>query len=371
MLAGKMNIFNRNKESCDCDNLVDSLFINNDTHISFITDEVAELIDYCIKDQDVIVISNYSMVINSTKLTCVSANTLTLISQEDVIIPAEINITFNCPVKLKSGIRNKKDIGKVIFEGSNKQVFMQENNLLKIYYNPEITPDTYQQHKYHNPYGYFAHVSPINLVTSFMLVNDVQDLNDIQAFLGGNYALSDDIDASATKKWYPVCSRYSGECNNKGFKPLYWQERYMPFSGHFDGNGFCIENLYINRENEDNVGLFGGALGQEYQYSVIENLCFNNCSVVGSNKTALLIGDGLFVELSNIEVTNSQVKTKFFGGIVAGQLDSFTYRNISWENSSVTEIRVLGEHEKCIGNLSGVAKNIEDNCDVSLFCKCV
>ena len=37
------------------------------------------------------------------------------------------------------------------------------------------------------------------------------------------------------------------------------------FEGVFDGNGFKITNLYINRPTTDNVGLFGSVSGNVRQ----------------------------------------------------------------------------------------------------------
>lgn len=62
--------------------------------------------------------------------------------------------------------------------------------------------------------------------------------------LNGKYELVNDIDASETRFW-------NGEF---GFNPI--GNETAPFTGEFDGNGFKITELYINRNNTNNVGLF-------------------------------------------------------------------------------------------------------------------
>ena len=63
--------------------------------------------------------------------------------------------------------------------------------------------------------------------------------------LDGVYLMSGDIDASDTSSWY----------GGAGFRPVGSEER--PFAGQFDGQGFCIRNLVINRPDVDGIGLFG------------------------------------------------------------------------------------------------------------------
>jgi hypothetical protein len=59
--------------------------------------------------------------------------------------------------------------------------------------------------------------------------------------LSGHYILMNDINCAETKQWN----------EGKGFNPIG-----LLFSGSFDGRGSIIKNLYINRPDEDRVGLF-------------------------------------------------------------------------------------------------------------------
>ena len=77
------------------------------------------------------------------------------------------------------------------------------------------------------------------------LIYNVYDLQNMSKDLNGNYALANDINASETSSWN----------GGKGFAPVGSED--SSFNGTLDGNGYGIFNLYIDRSNEDNIGLFG------------------------------------------------------------------------------------------------------------------
>ncbi|MCX8065187.1 MAG: hypothetical protein N3G21_08450 [Candidatus Hydrogenedentes bacterium] len=109
------------------------------------------------------------------------------------------------------------------------------------------------------------------------LINTVQDLLSISQniyTLSRQYKLAADLDLSETQSWN----------NGKGFKPI--GSTSMPFKGSFDGDGHKITGLYINRPEENNVGLFGViAPGAE-----IKNLALENANVTGKQNTGIIAG---------------------------------------------------------------------------------
>ena len=58
------------------------------------------------------------------------------------------------------------------------------------------------------------------------------------------------------------------------------------FNGTFDGLGFTISNLYINRPSQDYIGLFGF----ESSSSFIRNLGLVNATVTGKDFVGGLVG---------------------------------------------------------------------------------
>jgi hypothetical protein len=81
-----------------------------------------------------------------------------------------------------------------------------------------------------------------------------------------NYELDNDIDASDTENWD----------GGAGWTPI--GNSSTRFSGKFNGNGYKIENIYINRVNTDNIGFFGST----YQVTIL-NLAIVNCNISGQN----------------------------------------------------------------------------------------
>ncbi len=73
-------------------------------------------------------------------------------------------------------------------------------------------------------------------------VGQLQEMNDE---LDAWYVLGTNIDASETSGWN----------SGQGFNPI--GDFTVPFTGNFDGRGYAIRNLYINRPTENEVGLFG------------------------------------------------------------------------------------------------------------------
>lgn len=137
------------------------------------------------------------------------------------------------------------------------------------------------------------------------VIQNVTELQAINNYLGDPnvyFVLGNDIDASATINWN------SGE----GFVPI--GNDANNFRGHFDGKGYKITGLYINRPTTDNVGLFGciqaksnnvglvdvsvtgdhfvgGLVGRVTGYSLVES-CYSIGTVNGYMCVGGLVGGG-------------------------------------------------------------------------------
>ena len=108
------------------------------------------------------------------------------------------------------------------------------------------------------------------------MIEDVADLQAISSNLTAYYALANDIDAANTTGWN----------GGQGFEPIGNGAR---FSGGFDGKGYNITGLHINRPGTDDVGLFG-RVGDDTGATVIENVHMVNSTVIGARGTGTLIG---------------------------------------------------------------------------------
>jgi len=76
-------------------------------------------------------------------------------------------------------------------------------------------------------------------------VDNVQELQWMNNDSDNDYVLTSDIDATETQSWN----------SGNGFDPI--GDSGDNFKGSFDGNGYIVENLYIDRSSTDHIGLFG------------------------------------------------------------------------------------------------------------------
>lgn len=90
-------------------------------------------------------------------------------------------------------------------------------------------------------------------------------LQEMENNLAANYVLTKDIDCTDTINWN----------DGRGFNSV--GNRTTKFVGSFDGRGHAIKNLYINRPDEDNVGLLGVAGASLY----IRNFSMEHATIAG------------------------------------------------------------------------------------------
>lgn len=88
-----------------------------------------------------------------------------------------------------------------------------------------------------------------------------------------------DIDASGTLNWNP-----DGTGGYYGFSLI--GNNSTAFTGSYNGTGYTISGLYINRGSESNIGLFGFAR----ETAEIGNLGVVNVDISGNNSVGGLAG---------------------------------------------------------------------------------
>ncbi len=76
-------------------------------------------------------------------------------------------------------------------------------------------------------------------------LNDLKSLSESSSCWDKNFIQTSDINVTETSGWN------SGD----GFSPI--GNDTTKFTGSYDGGGYTIDNLFINRPSTDNVGLFG------------------------------------------------------------------------------------------------------------------
>ena len=136
----------------------------------------------------------------------------------------------------------------------------------------------------------------------------LSDLQGMNTVLTEDYVLMNDIDASDTINWN------SGE----GFIPIgtgWWADQ---FQGTFDGQGYVISNLYINRPSSNFQGLFGSI--RTGSGTFIKNVGLIDCEIYGNERVGTLIGLNRGI-LSNSFATGEITGNYATGGLV-GESDT-------------------------------------------------
>ncbi len=136
-------------------------------------------------------------------------------------------------------------------------------------------------------------------------IETVDQLQNMKLNLSAHYELIKDIDASSTSSWN----------NGSGFEPI--GAVINKFNGSFEGQGYEITGLYINRLN--NIGLFGYTDSQ----SQIKNIGLIDCNVNGSINVGGLVGvNG--GNLTQCYTTGNVNGSMSVGGLVGTNMDNLT-----------------------------------------------
>jgi len=180
-----------------------------------------------------------------------------------------------------------------------------------------------------------------SLDNPYQITSAVQ-LNNIRNHLSASYILMNDIDLSAYGADYD---------EGKGWQPIIGNEG-TRFQGSFDGKGYTISNLYINRPEIYYVGLFGNVAS-----AAIQNVKLVDINVEGYNLTGGLTGGcsgDTFI--ADVSVTGRVKGYNHVGGLV-GFLESSS----STITDSDTAVDVTGS--SMLGGLVGDGRFLSiENC---------
>ncbi len=134
-------------------------------------------------------------------------------------------------------------------------------------------------------------------------IDGLGKISDSTYYWDKHFILKKDIDASVTRSW-----NIDG-ADTLGFLPIGSDSD--PFTGSFNGNGYDITNVYINRPNESGVALFGYVSGAS-----ITNLSLINADITGSTYVGGIVGSGSYSSLFDCFVAGVISGTQSTGGVV-------------------------------------------------------
>jgi len=185
--------------------------------------------------------------------------------------------------------------------------------------------------------------------SGYIPISTCQGVQDMNNDLYGNYVLVNDIDCSMTSGW----NHYNGNCNadfntqqawdaqngcawdlrtwdpvqgcdvSEGFEPIGNTDSINtfqgePFTGVFDGQGYKITNLYINRPARDFIGLFGhiGRINVNDENIIVKNVGLENANIDGDYFVGGLAGKNRG-KIENAYVNGGTIKASGgLGGLV-------------------------------------------------------
>ncbi|PWR17904.1 hypothetical protein DKG74_20285, partial [Zavarzinia aquatilis] len=192
---------------------------------------------------------------------------------------------------------------------------LSAGSLYNIYYNPADTDSNGK--RYDNPLTFSASGGAL---TAWMLVNTLTDLQAMGDNLAGSYALSRDIDASATRTWNA----------GAGFAPVGGYTN--RFTGTLDGQGHVVDGLFINRA-VTYTGMISVSNG------TIRDLGLTHANITGGSSTGALVGmsegtvTGVFAT-GSVTVASGDYVGGLVGTSSVSLTDSWASVTVSAGNSS-------------------------------------
>ncbi|MFA5055401.1 MAG: GLUG motif-containing protein [Dehalococcoidia bacterium] len=168
-----------------------------------------------------------------------------------------------------------------------------------------------------------------------ILITDLAGLQDMNSNLAAHYALDANIDLSGIDH-----NTWNG---GNGFLPI--GDSTTKFTGSFDGRGFSITGLFINRSDTNYVGLFGYIDSG----SSVGNVSLASVNITGQQRVGGLVGynnQGTIINSSAAGTVNGS--GDYVGGLVGRNEDGTV------NNSSAT-CNVSGQAD--VGGLVGLILN--------------
>lgn len=186
-----------------------------------------------------------------------------------------------------------------------------------------------------------------DLPSSAIAINNVDELvmicNEYPA--DGYYYLTGDIDLSYALGEYG--DYYNG---GKGWEPI--GNSNTPFKGTFDGRGYTIKGLSINRPSQDYIGLFGYAATATFK-----NCKLDIVSIVGASYTGGLLGKGETVNFENCDLYITKLNGSNYVGGFLGQGDT-----VNIEHCKIEPVELKGANY--VGGFLGEGKTVNiKNCE--------
>lgn len=210
------------------------------------------------------------------------------LSSMDVELQADQDITVNENITWSDATQLKLSAGDEVYV--NATINNTNNTNGGVYFNAANTTD-----------------KVIFGVNGKVIVNNAYQLQWIDTALNGKYELGSNIDASVTSSWN----------TGVGFNPIgnftAPNDYTLAFQGSFDGKGYTINDLFINRPTETEVALFGATDSA----ALIQNVGLRGGSITGYDGVASLVGINKGTVRNSYATGSVTAKRALAGGLVA------------------------------------------------------
>jgi len=184
-------------------------------------------------------------------------------------------------------------------------------------------------------------------------IRDWYDLDAIRNNLGGHHILINDLD-STTAGYAELASPTAN--GGRGWQPIGTclpPNDFRGLTGTFDGQGYEIRDLFINRPDEDLVGLFGVVNAGIFRVGgVVKDIGVVNVTVTGNSLVGGLVGINVAGTVSNSYSSGNVTGERSVGGLVG--------ENHGTVSNSYSTSGVTG-YEDVVGGLVGYGAGAVSN----------
>jgi hypothetical protein len=197
-----------------------------------------------------------------------------------------------------------------------------------------------------------------NFALEIIEIRDWYDLDAVRDNLSGNYLLMNDLD-STIAGYVELASETAN--GGKGWEPIGTSD--YGFTGNFNGQGYEIRDLFINRPDQDYVGLFAHVSWTHpiENVGLIENVGVVNADVTGYYRVGVLVGHNAGI-VDNSYSTRSITSGGFYvGGLVGYNDGGFVISSHSTGN--VTGNRYVGG---LVGHITG-ARTVREGTVINCY----
>lgn len=140
-------------------------------------------------------------------------------------------------------------------------------------------------------------------------VADWHDLHAMRHNPGGTYILTDNLHSGTAG----YAERAGPTANDgRGWEPIGAHDPFAPFIGSFDGQGYEVRDLFIDRPDEYSVGLFGVVS----EGATISSVGVVSAVVTGGNGVGSLVGDNWGGLVTNSYAAGDVNGNEFVGGLI-------------------------------------------------------